>query len=141
MYILSGHPQPPIINNTEVNGTIVRGMEDQHVSLLCISRGGYPKPSLVWYKGPTPLQPLTESSSKNNASGTYTVKIEYTFLAKREDDRVIFTCKTFLNATDEHLTSSVMLYLSCKYFEQSKQQHANNKITDRANHENQARSE
>ena len=104
-------PNLPEIQNKE--GSIVRGIEDQTVTLTCISRAGYPAPYLDWYRGNTKL--TTTRNEDVQADGTTTVTISSSFTASRNLDKTNYTCKSSFDPPDTPLVTPVMLYLSCKY--------------------------
>ena len=111
MNIFTVQPQPPEIQNKEE--LVVRGIEDQTVTLTCISRGGYPAPHLDWYRHTSKLTSTRKEDVQ--ADDTITVTITSNFTAARNLDKTNFTCKSTFDPPDMPLVTSVMLYLSCKY--------------------------
>ena len=104
-------PDPPEIQNKD--GSIVRGIEDQSVTLTCVSKGGYPAPYLNWYSENTKLS--SRRTEAVQADGTTTVTITSSFTATKNLDKTIYTCQSSFDLPDTPLITPVMLYLSCKY--------------------------
>ena len=88
-------------------------MEDQTVTLNCISRGGYPAPYLDWYRDNTKLSSTRNEDVK--ADNTTTVTVSSSFTATRNLDKSHYTCRSSFDPPDRPLVTTVMLYLSCKY--------------------------
>ena len=104
-------PDPPEIQNKV--GSTVRGIEDQSITLTCVSRGGYPAPYLGWYRDNTKLTSTRTEAAQ--ADGTTTVNITSSFTATRNLDKTNYTCQSSFDPPDLPLITPVMLYLSCKY--------------------------
>ena len=115
IYFITVQPQPPDITHAEIIGskTIVRGTEDQSVTLTCVSRGGYPEPMVNWMRGSSFLDP-TSHTSQIDGDGNFIVTTEYTFTVHRNDDRVTYSCQSSLGGSDQPLVSSVVLFLKRK---------------------------
>ena len=108
-------PDRPEIQN--IVWSTMRGIEDETVTLTCISRGGFPAPYLDWYMGSTKL--TSTRTETEQADGTTTVTITFSFKATRSLDKTNYICKSSFDPPDSPLASYVRLFLSCKYILQT----------------------
>ncbi|MEW8544659.1 MAG: immunoglobulin domain-containing protein [Candidatus Thiodiazotropha sp.] len=102
----------PVISNTETIGNrrVIRGIQDKDVNLTCTSSGGYPEPTVKWTTDSSDL--ASTKTTEIASDGTYTVTVEFIFIALRSNDRVTYFCKSVLNAQED--VSNVTLYHFCK---------------------------
>ena len=116
--IVSALPDSPALLGTTIidNITAIACLEDQSVTITCISRGGYPEPYLDIYKGTIKL--YSSRKAANETDNTITVTITSTLNATRENDGVNVTCESSYNQPGTNKTTAAILYLSCKYLSQ-----------------------
>ncbi|XP_053389838.1 hemicentin-2-like [Mercenaria mercenaria] len=116
-------PQTPAILNVvniEDNKEVVFGNEGQSLTIQCTSSGGYPAPSVVWYKDRISSSNQLPSTNTEilQGDGTYTVTLKHTFTLTTLDDRKPFICRSYYPQADSvytgSKTKSVILYLTLK---------------------------
>jgi len=108
-----------VISNTETltpGRVVVRGTQEQEMTLECISRGGSPIQTVKWYRESVSGTPLTSVSTNVIVDGKYDVTTRYTFIPTRTDDRQGYMCQSSY-PTEPRLADSTgaELYLQCKF--------------------------
>lgn len=116
-------PQPPIISNAiESNDyrLVVYGNEGQPLTIQCKSTGGYPTPTLVWYKDSVSSSNQMASTSTGTLQSdcTYTVTLQHTFTPTLADDKKTVICRSYYPHADSAYRGSEitkeLLYLRLK---------------------------
>ncbi|XP_060600120.1 V-set and immunoglobulin domain-containing protein 10-like [Ruditapes philippinarum] len=116
-------PTTPVISNVvQLNASreVVYGNEGQSLTIQCTSTGGYPSPTVTWYKNSisSSNQLSTTSSGTLQSDGTYTVTLQPTFTPARSDDRKYLICRSYYPQADSAQVGSnnksVLLFLSLK---------------------------
>ncbi|XP_060568885.1 hemicentin-1-like, partial [Ruditapes philippinarum] len=116
-------PTTPLISNVvQLNATreVVYGNEGQSLTIQCTSTGGYPSPTVTWYKNSisSSIQLASTSSGTIQSDGTYTVNLQHTFTPATSDDRKYLICRSYYPQADSAQVGSnnksVLLYLSLK---------------------------
>jgi hypothetical protein len=122
--IISASPNTPLISNiVQLNATheVVYGNEGQSLTIQCTSTGGYPSPTVTWYKNSisSSNQLASTSSGTIQSDGTYTVNLQHTFTPTTSDDRKYLICRSYYPQADSAQVGSnnksVLLYLRCEY--------------------------
>ncbi|XP_060578470.1 synaptogenesis protein syg-2-like [Ruditapes philippinarum] len=116
-------PGKPLISNViQLNASreVVYGNEGQSLTIRCTSTGGYPTPTVTWYKNSisSSNQLAFSSSGTLQSDGTYTVNLQHTFTPATSDDRKYFICRSYYpqadSAQEGSNNKSVLLYLRLK---------------------------
>jgi hypothetical protein len=99
----------------------VYGNEGQSLTIQCTSAGGYPSPTVTWYKNSiaSSNQLASTSSGSLQSDGTYTLILQHTFTPATSDDRKYLICKSYYPQADSAQvgsnSKSVLLYLRCEF--------------------------
>jgi len=116
--LLSAQPSTRISLPVPVN-SIIMGTKDVPLELNCLSTGGYPQPTVNWFKyrsGQSQLRLTQCSTSSVLNQNLYDIKEQCTFTPTKADDGAILYCEssytgefTFRTKSDE-----IQLQLFCK---------------------------
>ncbi|XP_060575286.1 protein amalgam-like [Ruditapes philippinarum] len=113
-------PGKPLISDVvQLNASreVVNGNDGQCLTIQCTSTGGYPSPTVTWYKNSisSSNQLASTSSGTLQSDGTYTVNLQHTFTPATSDDRIYLICRSYYPQADSAKvgsnSKSVLLYL------------------------------
>ncbi|XP_060588057.1 hemicentin-1-like [Ruditapes philippinarum] len=116
-------PSTPLISNVvQLNASrkVVYGNEGQSLTIQCTSTGGYPSPTVTWYKNSVSSSNQLSSTSSGTiqSDGTYTVNLQHTFTPATSDDRKYLICRSYYPQADSAQvgsnSKSVLIYLRLK---------------------------
>ena len=101
--------------HNEENESVIRGIEDQNVTLSCSAYGAKPKPYMTWAIAELNMTFDSTVDATEHANGTFDVTAVYTFVANRHYDRLELTCSIGHPTLDTPLEKDAFLILYRKF--------------------------
>ena len=118
MIFISAQPRTRISQPVPAN-SIIKGTKDVPLELNCLSTGGYPQPTVNWFKyrsGQSPLSITQCTTSSVLNQNLYDVTEKCTFTPTQADDGAILYCESSYagELTLRAKSDEVQLQLLCK---------------------------